>query len=109
MSRARAALTATIVTMAGASQGCGAADRPPPGVEDVATPADPGPLPQATAPERCAPGATRDCHLSYTDLLGQVHCPASTQICRPDGDGWLPCGERSPADAGSSGVVDPSD
>ena len=107
MSRARAAVTAAIVTMAGASQGCGAGERPAPSVEDVASPAEVSP--QAAVPESCSGGATRDCHLRYTDLLGQVHCPSATQICRADGAGWLPCGEREPDSAGSAAGADASD
>ena len=48
----------------------------------------------------CTPGASRVCHVYFTDSEGQKHCPLSTQVCRPEGHGWFPCGMYQLDDAG---------
>ncbi len=87
----RFALTAMIVFV-----GCGAEEHPSPADEstsanELAARADDEVERRRTAND-CTPWSWRLCHVFWTDWRGQLHCPKSTEVCRPGGRGWFPCG-----------------
>lgn len=84
--------------------GCGPDERPSP-EEDAA---DPNELAARAASELerrrtandCTPWSWRPCQVFWKDSHGQQHCPRSTEVCRPGGRGWFPCGMYQLDDAG---------
>ena len=84
--------------------GCGAEEHPSPADEsidasEIAARADNEVERRRTAND-CRPWSWRLCRVYWTDSDGQVHCPQSTEVCRPGGRGWFPCGMYQLDDAG---------
>ncbi len=46
-----------------------------------------------SVPHVCAPGTARACTFYYQDESATRHCFPSTQFCRSNATGWLPCHE----------------
>ena len=84
--------------------GCGPAERPSP-AEEAADPDElaaraASELERRRTAEDCTPWSWRLCRVYWKDSRGQVHCPQSTEVCRPGGRGWFPCGMYQLDDAG---------
>ena len=71
--------------------GCGSADHPAPSDSLVTDQSAISVPPPATGPA-CEPRSNRECHITYVDYGGQLHCPTDVEICAVDGMSWLPCG-----------------
>jgi hypothetical protein len=84
--------------------GCGSSDHPSPAEEsadaDELAARAMAELERRRTANDCTPGSVRPCHFYWTDARGQVHCPQSTEVCRPEGHGWFPCGAVPLEDAG---------
>ena len=95
----RLALTAMVVFL-----GCGAEEHPAPAEEvidanELAARAS-GEVERRRTANDCTPWSWRLCRVYWTDSHGQVHCPESTEVCRPGGRGWFPCGMYQLNEAG---------
>lgn len=97
MERVSAALASSVLVAALAA--CGPGERPPVATEEAldetagAATLLPAP-PRPKAPRVCEPGASRSCLLTYIEG-NRKNCFPSTQFCKANGYGWLPCGERA--------------
>jgi len=92
--------------------GCGGGDRPDAAGEGSAflVSGDPGPSASSSdagADARwpvCEPGTFSECRLYFQDAQGQMHCPASVALCRPDGKGFYGCGQYVMTESGPAPV-----
>ncbi len=95
----RVALALVIVSL-----GCGTGERPAPAEEaidanELAARAAAALEGRRTAND-CRPWSWRLCRVYWTDSHGNKHCPQSTEVCRPEGHGWFPCGMYQLDEAG---------
>lgn len=96
MKRVSAALACgVLVAVLGA---CGAGERPPvasdDGIEEASGVATLFPAPRSKPRPVCEPGSSRECLVTYVEG-NRKNCFPSTQFCKANGYGWLPCGERA--------------
>jgi hypothetical protein len=82
--------------------GCVAAERPGPAGdstdESASALSDDEIVAARVPPVSCVPRSYRICHRYFRDASGQLHCPESAEICRPDGRGYFACGEHLDGD-----------
>lgn len=83
------------VALAASLVACGPTDRP--GRAGDTTGKNTAPLDDEAALAArnppCEPWSQRECRVYWRDEHGQLHCPASIEVCRPGGRGWFACGE----------------